>query len=108
MKFDKSSDITKNVKILEWMKKELIMSVGDVFDLMFRGVKPLDDSLQDTLANIIMITYLLGKRLGISFKDIDNKINEKIKQGIDNNHSVESWYGDFSNLKKHIDNNRGD
>ncbi len=108
MKFDKSSDITKNVKILEWMKKELIMSVGDVFDLMFRGVKPLDDSLQDTLANIIMITYLLGKRLGISFKDIDNKINEKIKQGIDNNHSVESWYGDFSNLKKHLDNNRGD
>lgn len=108
MKFDKSSDITKNVKILEWMKKELIMSVGDVFDLIFRGVKPLDDSLQDTLANIIMITYLLGKRLGISFKDIDNKINEKIKQGIDNNHSVESWYGDFSNLKKHLDNNRGD
>lgn len=104
MKFDKSSDITKNVKILEWMKKELIMSVGDVFDLMFRGVRPLDDSLQDTLANIVLITYLLGKRLGISFKDIDNKVNEKIKQGIDQNHSVESWYGDFTNLKNHLDN----
>lgn len=103
MKFDKSSDITKNVKILEWMKKELIMSVGDVFDLMFRGVRPLDDSLQDTLANIVLITYLLGKRLGISFKDIDNKVNEKIKQGIDQNHSVESWYGDFTNLKNHLD-----
>lgn len=104
MKFEKSSDIAKNVKILEWMKKELIMSVGDVFDLMFKGVKPLDDVLQDTLANIIMITYLLGKRLGINFKDIDYKINEKVKQGIEQNHSVENWYGDFTNLKNHINN----
>jgi hypothetical protein len=104
VRFDKSSEITKHVKIIEWMKKELIMSVGDVFDLIFRGVKPLDDALQDTLANIIMITYLLGKRLGISFKEIDYKVKEKIKIGIEQNHSIESWYGDFSNLKKHMDN----
>ena len=104
MKFDRNSDVTKNVKIIEWMKKELILSVGDVFDLIFKGVKPLDEALQDTLANIIMITYLLAKRLGISFSEIDYKIKEKIKIGIDQNHSVESWYGDFSNLKKHMEN----
>lgn len=104
MRLDKSSDITKNVKIIEWMKKELILSVGDVFDLIFKGVKPVDQSLQDTLANIIMMSYLLGKRLGINFNEIDYKIKEKIKIGIDENHSVENWYGDFSNLKKHLEN----
>ena len=104
MKFDRNSDVTKNVKIIEWMKKELILSVGDVFDLIFKGVKPLDEALQDTLANIIMITYLLAKRLGISFSEIDYKIKEKIRIGIDQNYSVESWYGDFSNLKKHMEN----
>ena len=104
MKFDRNSDLTKNVKIIEWIKKELILSVGDVFDLIFKGVKPLDEALQDTLANIIMITYLLAKRLGISFSEIDYKIKEKIRIGIDQNHSVESWYGDFSNLKKHMEN----
>ena len=104
MKFDRNSDVTKNVKIIEWMKKELILSVGDVFDLIFKGVKPLDEALQDTLANIIMITYLLAKRLGISFSEIDYKIKEKIRIGIDQNHCVESWYGDFSNLKKHMEN----
>ena len=104
MKFDRNSDVTKNVKIIEWMKKELILSVGDVFDLIFKGVKPLDEALQDTLANIIMITYLLAKRLGISFSEIDYKIKEKIRIGIDQNLSVESWYGDFSNLKKHMEN----
>ncbi|MBO3444552.1 MULTISPECIES: MazG-like family protein [Clostridia] len=104
MRLDKSSDITKNVKIMEWMKTELILSLGDLFNLIFKGVKPLDEALQDTLANIIMITYLLGKRLGISFTEIDYKVKEKIKIGIDENHSVESWYGDLSNLKKHMDN----
>ncbi len=104
MKFDRNSDVTKNVKIIEWMKKELILSVGDVFDLIFKGVKPLDEVLQDTLANIIMITYLLAKRLGISFSEIDYKIKEKIRIGIDQNHSVESWYGDFKKKKKHIEN----
>ena len=104
MKFDRNSDVTKNVKIIEWMKKELILSVGDVFDLIFKGVKPLDEALQDTLANIIMITYLLAKRLGISFSEIDYKIKEKIRIGIDQNHSVESWYGDFLILLKHMEN----
>ena len=104
MRLDKSSDITKNIKIMEWMKTELILSIGDLFNLIFKGVKPLDETLQDTLANIIMITYLLGKRLGIGFNEIDYKIKEKIKIGIDENHSVESWYGDLSNLKKHMDN----
>ena len=104
MKIDKGYEITRNIKIIEWMKTEILMSVSDLFNLLFKGVKPLDEAIQDTLANIIMITYLLAKRLGISFSEIDYKIKEKIRIGIDQNHSVESWYGDFSNLKKHMEN----
>ncbi|WP_195238417.1 MazG-like family protein [Romboutsia sp. 1001285H_161024_C4] len=104
MRLDRNSDIARNVKIMEWMKTELLMSVGDLFNLMFKGVKPLDEALQDTLANIIIITYLLAKRLGISFNEMDYKIKEKIKLGINENHSIERWYGELSELKKHIDN----
>ena len=103
MRLDKGSDVTRNVKIMEWMKTELLMSLGDLFNLILKGVKPLDEALQDTLANIIMITYLLAKRLGISFTEIDYKVKEKIKLGISEDHSVERWYGDLSELKKHID-----
>lgn len=103
MRVDKGSDVTRNVKIMEWMKTELLMSLGDLFNLILKGVKPLDEALQDTLANIIMITYLLAKRLGISFTEIDYKVKEKIKLGISEDHSVERWYGDLSELKKHID-----
>ncbi|MEG2983925.1 MAG: MazG-like family protein [Peptostreptococcaceae bacterium] len=104
MRLDKGSDITRNIKIVEWMKTEILMSVSDLFNLLFKGVKPLDEALQDTLANIIMITYLLAKRMGISFKEIDYKLKEKIRIGIEEDHSVERWYGDLSNLKKHMDN----
>ena len=104
MRFDKSSEVTKNVKIIEWMKNEILMSVSDLFNLLFKGVKPIDEALQDTLANIIMITYLLAKRLGISFNEIDYKIKEKTSLGIKEDHSIEKWYGDLTNLKNHIEN----
>ena len=77
------------------MKNEILMSVSDLFNLLFKGVKPIDEALQDTLANIIMITYLLAKRLGISFKDIDYKIKEKIKKDMEDivNGVVEKYAG---------------
>ena len=71
MRIEKGSDITKNVKIIEWIKNEILISVSDLFNLIFKGVKPIDDKLQNTLANIIMLTYLLGKRLGVDFDEID-------------------------------------
>ena len=74
MRIEKGSDITKNVKIIEWIKNEILISVSDLFNLIFKGVKPIDDKLQNTLANIIMLTYLLGKRLGVDFDEIDYKI----------------------------------
>ena len=96
MRIEKGSDITKNVKIIEWIKNEILISVSDLFNLIFKGVKPIDDKLQNTLANIIMLTYLLGKRLGISFDEIDYKIKEKSRQGIKEEHSIETWFGDLS------------
>ena len=54
MRIEKGSDITKNVKIIEWIKNEILISVSDLFNLIFKGVKPIDDKLQNTLANIII------------------------------------------------------
>ena len=77
VKFNRNSDITKNMKLIEWMKNEILMSVSELFNILFKGVRSADEGLQDILANIIMITYLLAKRLGISFNEIDYKIKEK-------------------------------
>lgn len=104
MRIEKSSDITKNVKIIEWIKNEILISISNLFNLLFKGVKPIDNGLQNAIANIIMLSYLLGKRLGISFDEIDYTIKEKAKEGIKEEHSVETWFGDLSKLEEHIDN----
>ena len=71
VRIDRNSGITKNVKIIEWMKNEILMSVSELFNILFNGVTSADEGLQYILANIIMMTYLLAKRLGISFNEID-------------------------------------
>ena len=106
MRIDRGSDITRNVKIIEWMKNEILISVSDLFNVLFKGVKSVDETLQDILANIIMITYLLAKRLGISFNEIDYKIKEKTCLGIKENIIIEKWYGDLTNLKNYIENRK--
>ena len=80
MRLDKNSEITKNIKIIEWMKTELIISLGDLFNLLFKGTRPVDQILQDTLANIVMVTYLLSKRLGISFKESEIELYNFLKK----------------------------
>ena len=99
-------DITKNIKIIEWLKSELLTTIASLFELLIKGAKTGQEALVDVLANIILVTYILGKRLGISFSSIDMKIEDKIRLGILEEHRVEEWYGDLSNLRQYFNRNR--
>ena len=35
VKFNRNSDITKNMKLIEWMKNEILMSVSELFNILF-------------------------------------------------------------------------
>ncbi|MFT9496518.1 MazG-like family protein [Anaerosolibacter sp.] len=103
---DQQIDVTKNIKTIEWLKSELLTTIASLFELLVRGVKGTQDALIDVLANIILVTYILGKRLGINFATIDMRIEDKIRLGILEQHKVEDWYGDLSSLKQYLDRNR--
>lgn len=103
---DNHMDITKNVKTIEWLKSELLMTIASLYDILVKGVKDSQDALVDVLANIILVTYILGSRLGINFGRIDIRIKDKIKLGILEEHKIETWHGDLSNLKQHFDKKR--
>jgi len=101
--FDREIDITRNIKIIEWLKSELITDVANLFKVLVNGIKEeVHDSISDILSNIILISYLLGKRLGISYNAIEIKIENKIKLGLIENHDVEKHYGDLSELSRHL------
>jgi hypothetical protein len=98
--------VTRNIRMIEWLKCELIAGVSSLFDLCFKGAKASQEALLDVLANIIMVAYLLGKRLGLSFYDIDGSLEDKLKMGILEDHEAEKWFSDLSDLRQYIKNNR--
>lgn len=104
---EKEIDITRNIKIIEWLKSELLTDMANLFKILVNGMKEeVHEVIAETLSNIILIGYLLGKRLGISYNAIEMKIHNKVRLGLVENHDVEKYYGDLSELSHHLDSSR--
>lgn len=58
---DKNIDVTKNIKVIEWLKSELLMAVATLYDLLVRGIQNSHDAVLDAISNVIFVAYLLGK-----------------------------------------------
>jgi hypothetical protein len=100
---NKGIDITKNVRITEWLKSELLTAIAMLYEILAIGPSSTKEDVLDGVANIIMITYLLGRRLGLSYDIIDLEVSEKLKLSLVEDHQIERWYGDISELKSHIE-----
>ena len=100
---DRDIDITRNIKMIEWLKSQLLADVAELFRALLKGVREdTEEILVDIISNLVMICYLLGKRLGINYSTIDFKIENKLKLGILEGDKIEKCYGDLSELSKHI------
>ena len=96
-------DVARNLKLIEWLKTELISTVSALFKAM---LKTGEDSVLDALAQLIITCYLIGRRLGITFSRVDLKIENKLKANIERNHEIEKWYGDLSALSHYCRDNK--
>lgn len=96
---NQESGIAKNIRVIEWLKADLLASLSALFKGMLRGS---EERLLDALSGIIITCYVLGKRLGISFTRIDLQVENKLRQGIAEDHEMERWYGDLSALLAHL------
>jgi len=93
-------DVAKNLKIIEWLKAEMVDSVGALFKAL---LKTGNDAAADALAAIIIVAYLLGKRVGVSFYTVDARIKAQLMANINDGHEVEQWYGDLSDLLHYLE-----
>lgn len=91
--------IAKNIKVIEWLKADMLTSMSVLFKGMLRGS---EEKLLDALASIIVTCYVLGRRLGIGFSRLELKIEAKLREGIQHDHEMERWYGDLSTLLTHL------
>lgn len=93
-------DIARNAKTIEWLKAELIGGVSALFKAMLKNH---EEAITDSLANIVVACYLLGKRMGITFSRLDIKIENKVAVNITKGHEIEQWYGDFTALSNYLE-----
>ena len=92
-------NIIKNVRTIEWIKAEIVSGIGALFKAM---VKNNAEMILDSLAALIMGCYFLGKRLSIPFYKLDAKIAERLESSQLQEHEIEEWYGDVTNLEHYF------
>lgn len=95
-------DVTGNIKAIEWIKTELLGAVTSLHRVLIKGSKASQDMILECLASIIILTYLLSRRLGIDFSSVDLKIQNKLKVGILEEDDIEKDHGDLSRLLSYI------
>ncbi|HHV71820.1 MAG TPA: hypothetical protein GXX38_04310 [Clostridia bacterium] len=93
-------NIAKNIRILEWVKAEVIGGVGDLFRVMDRGK---EEQVLDCLARLLITLCVLGKRLGFDYERIYHQVRENLLKNIENDHQLETWYGDLSSLLEQLE-----
>lgn len=93
-------DIGRNIKAIEWLKTEIVVNAGQVCRAL-QSAK--DELVLQALANIMLSCYLMARRIGASFSRLELEVQKRTKQAQIDNHELEQWYNDLSNLAEHLE-----
>lgn len=93
-------DLARSLKTIEGLKTDMLTHVTDLYRSMREGH---EEAIVDHLANITVVAYVLGRRLGIDFSQMDAAIRNKVLANVTAAHELEEWYGDFSALGQYLD-----
>ncbi|GIO70130.1 MazG-like family protein [Paenibacillus sp. JTLBN-2024] len=95
----KDLDVAKRAKVIEWLKTEVVDHVSRLFKALWEGSTT---RVGDSLASLIMSSYILARRLGMSYRDLDDLLIDKLKKHKQEGHQLEDWYQDISALEEHM------
>ncbi|WP_242848920.1 MazG-like family protein [Syntrophomonas palmitatica] len=93
-------DIAKNLKMIDWLKAELIDAVAELFKSLLKSGS---EAVSDALATIIILAYLLGQRVGLSFSSIDQRIRSKLHISLEDSLGGDEWQENLSELLVYLE-----
>ncbi|MEF9935321.1 MAG: MazG-like family protein [Clostridium sp.] len=95
-----SFDIIGNMNTIDSYKTCLVGFVADLFSTMHksRGNTAYNDEIIDEIADIIICSYLISKRISISYDKIDKRIMDKLKVGLLEDNESERREHDYASL----------
>ena len=97
--FNQGLDIAKSIRVIEWLKSELVGTVSALFKAMLKNS---EGAIEDALASMVVTVYVFARRLGVNFAQLDIRVESKIRNGIKEKHEIEDWYGDLTALLRYI------
>lgn len=92
-------DVATRARLIEWLKTEVVDYQARLFKALWDGSAA---RVKDSLAGMIASGYILGRRLGISYRDLDSAIMEKLAKLRQEGHQLEDQYQDLTALSEHI------
>ena len=99
MPADKDFHIARNIKVVDWIKTQMLESLT----LLYKGLQePDEEKVLEGLAEGLLWHYLLSRRLGIPFHELEEKIISKLHTYKNQGHHLEEWFQDFSVLEEYM------
>jgi hypothetical protein len=99
---DKGLDVSKNIRAIERLKSELLEKVAVLYKTMSDDKDDVHEQVASELSNIILKSYMLGKRLGISYSSLEAELEGRLKLGVLKEEPQEKDFGDYSELLHYL------
>lgn len=96
---ERSVQIAKSVKVIEWLKTEILDQVATLFKALHHANQ---NMINESLSSLIVAIYILARRVGLSFREIDQAVTQKLRDHRREGHQLEEWYGDLSALEEYL------
>ncbi|HHX62021.1 MAG TPA: hypothetical protein GX707_15130 [Epulopiscium sp.] len=100
---DKEVDITGTLRVIEKLKSQILMDVAQLFTELNEPNRNSTIERGDLLADIVILSYLLSKQLGIPYQQIDRRIINKTRTGLVESNQNDRWHKDLAGLLQHFE-----
>lgn len=99
VKPEREMDLARRMKVIEWLKTEVLDHSAHLFKGIWEGSQ---SKITDALASLIVSCYILGRRFGLSYRQLDEEMAAKLGRHREQDHQLEDWYHDISALEEHL------
>ncbi len=100
---EKTLNISANLKAVDTIKSEVLFEIANLYRTLSEyGDVSNEKKVIESISTIISTGYILARRLGLSFSDVDDKITEFLDMAVAEDHEFELQFSDMSELKHYI------
>lgn len=95
----RESDMIRKIRLLEWLKAELAVGVGEVMRAIAGGVRA---PMAESIARVVVSCYVLGRHLGVGYEELDEAVSRRLDAPLGaREQEIENRCGDYRALRRY-------